>query len=349
MTELTSKEFDLLLAAFHRSPDAISAFRRWNEEIDWDGVIDPDVVSLLPTVCNNLRSLGFDHPLFARFLGVDRKTWVENQRVKGQLMEWIPQQCFADMVVLPSTSYLFDNSVRIPQYQQLLKFASKPEYASSIVQSLIKRDWVPEYQTKVPTRWIDGYVWGADHLSLRRETGERLSLTWRLEAWFGARWRDVWERSELGSFGNCSVRCLEKTDTMEFTLRQLPTNRPFRWLMQSLWLAKDEVHWIDLRSRFLEYPLSLDALSLLPVFEEIAQIDVLSESDLLTLRRSIQDRKPNPVHPLHWFRGAWARYRSSWPSGSSWLEVTKQTPGYVLGRWSRWKQSRRRRSSDQRS
>ena len=50
MTELTSKEFDLLLAAFHRSPDAIAAFRRWNEEIDWDGVIEPDVVSLLPTV-----------------------------------------------------------------------------------------------------------------------------------------------------------------------------------------------------------------------------------------------------------------------------------------------------------
>lgn len=78
---ISSRQGDLLDAAFLRHPEAAAAWRRWSAGVDWDGHLDHTSFALLPRVYRNLRSLGCDDPIFPRCKGIMHQAWLANQHL----------------------------------------------------------------------------------------------------------------------------------------------------------------------------------------------------------------------------------------------------------------------------
>lgn len=313
--------------------------------MDWNGEISPDVVRVLPSVCHNLRGLGYEHPLFPRFMGIDRKIWVENQKVKKYLTEWLPgfgKELGDDRVsflVLPPTSFIFDNALRYPVYRSHLRFAvSSAVDAARGIGALLDQGWIPNDGLVLPKRWLEGVVWGMDHLGMHRGEGEWLSLTWRTETWFGSRWKEVWEGAEEIRFGDKTVLVMGATDSMEFVLRQKGCGESFRWLTHVLMMQTKEVVWGELRARLRESPLRSEAAELVRLVEEITDFSILPEVGHpevgFTDGCGIQaDAGGARVRLLRRLKMAWKRFRGSLPEGTSGVRALGQFPGYVIARW----------------
>lgn len=361
MNSLTSREKDLLTAAFAKHSGAWDAFVRWNQEIDWSGAIAPEIVSVLPMVCHNLRSLGYEDPLFPRFLGIDRKVWLENQTVKKNLMEWLPDPRKVEMLALPPTECLLNNAVRFPQYRSHLRFAVQSSCdAVPVIRWLLGQGWIPNDGLFLPVRWLDGFVWGMDHLGMHRNDGEWLSVTWRMETWFGSRWNEIWNSAERVPLGDRTLRVMGATDSMEFLMRQPIFGKPFRWVAQILMRNSELVDWVKLRNEFERSPLRPEALRLTRMLQEIVAVPILSESDKSEMDQRIDDKissipvgnnggnnegNGRRIWPLTPLRMAWRRYRNAWPDGTHWISALGQLPGYLIGRLQVRRHSRRRNRS----
>ncbi len=68
----------LLKAALLKGQAALAAFAEWRKTLDLDA-LDFGSQRVLPLLSRNLRSLGVDDPIIARFKGVGRFSWYQNQ------------------------------------------------------------------------------------------------------------------------------------------------------------------------------------------------------------------------------------------------------------------------------
>lgn len=348
MKMLTTNEKDLLLAAFAKHAESWEAFCRWNAGVDWNGEISPEVVRVLPSVCRNLRGLGYEHPLFPRFMGIDRKIWVENQTVKKNLMKWLPGDRTSpgvgqvEFLALPPTSCLFDNELRYPLYRSHLRFAVHSAFdAVRGIRELLDQGWVPNNGLVLPKRWLEGVVWGMDHLGMHRGQGEWLSLTWRMETWFGNRWKEIWDSSESICLGGKTLRVMGATESMEFVIRQGVGGQPFRWLTHVMLRQNSEVDWEKVRRRLRESPLRAEAVELVRLVEEITDSTILPEDGLAGGVGGQLGASGEGTGLIKRWKMAWRRYRWSWPEGVSWFRAMGQFPGYVIGRWLEWNRLKR--------
>jgi hypothetical protein len=340
MKMITGSHKDLLLAAFSKHSGAWEAFHRWNAGVDWNGEISQEIVRVLPFICQNLRGLGYEHPLFPRFMGVERKIWVENQTVKKNLAEWLPgggggigedQVAF---LALPPTSFLFDNALRYPLYRSHLRFA----FYSAVdavrgIRALLDQGWVPNDGLILPKHWLEGVVWGMDHLGMHRGQGEWLSLTWRMETWFGSRWKEVWSGAESICLCDKLVRVMCATDSMEFLLRQTCGVESFRWLTNVLMMQTKGVAWDELRTRLRENPLRPDAAELVRLVGEFVDFSILPEAGHAGGWENQAAARVAGIGLIKRLKMAWRRFRSYWPQGVSGIRALGQFPGYVIGRW----------------
>jgi hypothetical protein len=83
MTSLWPDEAQLLLltAALGDGQDAVDAFDRWQQNIDFADHLDQASFRLLPQLHHNLKRLHHTDPLMIRFAGVFRYTWVSVQKL----------------------------------------------------------------------------------------------------------------------------------------------------------------------------------------------------------------------------------------------------------------------------
>jgi len=75
---LDKTEGDLLKAAVLPGVKAVSEWNRWRSEVPFED-IDPAVQRLLPLLYQNLTAFGVEESIIAKYKGVYRRTWVDNQ------------------------------------------------------------------------------------------------------------------------------------------------------------------------------------------------------------------------------------------------------------------------------
>ena len=76
---LSSADVDILRAALLDGEAAISAYRSWRRELDWDS-ISTAWQRIVPLLQHNMSRLGVKDPLMDRFRGVRRYFWATNLR-----------------------------------------------------------------------------------------------------------------------------------------------------------------------------------------------------------------------------------------------------------------------------
>ena len=80
----TETETLLLKAAISQGPEAIDAWRAWQQCVQWDD-IDHGSQRLLPMLHDNLRRLCVDDPVLSKYEGVKKRYWLQNRLLMHQL------------------------------------------------------------------------------------------------------------------------------------------------------------------------------------------------------------------------------------------------------------------------
>lgn len=333
---LAPLEIDLLKAAFQANSDAIAAWERWRDSVDWDGPIDPGAFVLLPRICRNLQAIGFDDPLFPRFKGIARQAWVGNQHLKAAIGGWGTAIPSVEFMALPPTSLLFADTATVTNQGRWFHFAVRPSQAAVAIRSLLRGGWKMT-KLRLPNSLLEGYVLGASHIPLELSDTDTLTLTWRLEHWFGDLVDEVWNESDSIAMGNHSVRFLCRTDAVTFMLRQPVGDDPFRWVSNVLSVATAPVDWPRVLPSLAMRPLSHECSKLLPTLTRFLEDGhTLTSSWQWPVFPSGHVPAAQPMRmrsPWSRWRQDWATYQSAWGNEYRLTKAIAQLPGYLMGRW----------------
>ena len=80
----------LLKAALLTDRSAVEAWRKWAAQEDFDN-LEYASVRLIPLLYQNLSNLGVKEPILARYKGVYKKFWFQNQLLFGRIQKILPQ------------------------------------------------------------------------------------------------------------------------------------------------------------------------------------------------------------------------------------------------------------------
>jgi hypothetical protein len=69
----------LLKAALFSGKDALDAWRKWHDKINWEEHLDQGSFRLLPLLYTNLHKHGVDDPVMGKLKGIYRNAWSKNQ------------------------------------------------------------------------------------------------------------------------------------------------------------------------------------------------------------------------------------------------------------------------------
>ncbi|MGZ8219134.1 hypothetical protein [Methylomagnum sp.] len=331
-------ESDLLLAAFLPHPDAPPAWERWRDSIDWDRHIDPEAFTLLPTAHRNLRGLGVDDKLFPRFKGIARHAWLVNQRRFAEVKDSLDECAHhgVELLWLPPVWRWLADPAAVLGHRHGLQWAVRPEQSAAAIQCLLRVGWRPS-QVRLPENQIPGYVLGAKHLVLKSPKGEAAMLTWGLEWWFGQRTPEVWRRAIPLVFGKQPTLGLDRTDALEFALRQASPDSALGGLADVLSIAAEPaaIDWQRLDNDLRRQPLPVERAAVLPLLKPFLDGWAVPVEAAHWCGERQPDPAPvaAPAPPLARCRQDWRRYCRAWGAQYRPATALLQLPGYLMGRW----------------
>lgn len=330
---------DLLTSAFLQDEAAVSAWRRWRDSVDWGAHLDPDAFALLPAVHRNLRRLGVDDPLFPRFKGIVRQSWLQNQRHIAALDATLTgcSRSRVEVLMLPPTSLWAIDPTAMVGPGQLHHWAVAPADAERAIRCLQETGWRSS-RIRLPPALLPGFVRGARHIFLEKSDDQRIVLTWGLEHWFDDRARRVWDRVRSVDLGAHAIRILDPTDALEFVVRRSVAGPWLRRMGEvlTIFAAGEGVEWDRLLGELRTRPLP-------PSWEEglrfLEPFLVDGAGALVQLDRYCGEWPPAVTDRAGgggWMARArqdWAAYRHSWGDEYRPTAALVQMPGYLMGRW----------------
>lgn len=342
---LTPAQEDLISAAFLRHPDAITAWQRWRDSVNWDDHLDHGGFALLPQVYRNLSQLGADDPLFPRLKGIGRQAWLTNQqliyKIKPILDAWQEVKLDAPLVLPPTQQLLHDSSALLNP-KAPLSFSVHPSQAEKAIGALLDIGCRP-HEVRLPAWSMTGYILGAHHLKLEWNSGVSLHLCWGVHGWLGKHVDELWATTYPGKLGRYPICTLSLADTLAFMLRQPITDRPFDALAEFLAYiaATDPVHLPSLQQAQWVNPPTADWRELFSIAQAIfrqwnVSLDISTRFILEPAAAPHGESRPLlPRRTLssQWLLSRWHEYRLELGKHhSAWMALL-QLPGYLMGRW----------------
>jgi hypothetical protein len=79
----------LLKAALFSGEDALEAWSKWRDAVDWEGHFEPGSFRLLPLLYNNLHKHGVDDSAMGKLKGIYRQAWSKNQTLFHEMAKVI--------------------------------------------------------------------------------------------------------------------------------------------------------------------------------------------------------------------------------------------------------------------
>ncbi len=334
---LTSAQTDLLTAAFLPDQDAIAAWVRWRDGVDWDGHLDHTSFMLLPLVYRNLNRLGVEDLLFPRFKGIIRQAWLANQRWTASIEPTLAA-CTNDgieVLILPPTQRILRDGSAVMNRQEPMSWAVRSTQAEPMISCLLSSGW-KSHEVRLPRWSLTGYVLGTRHLMLRHDTGQGLMLTWGMEWWFGDRTDAVWTGADHARLGRQPVRSLNAADALALTLREPISDQPFTRIADALLIADNgALNWRRLEDAVRHCPPASDWSSVLaplqPFFDSWGAPPQL-QSWFTTAPADSPPARPR-VTLLQRYRDDWGVYRMALGNHRGPTAALVQLPGYLMGRW----------------
>lgn len=255
---LSAQQQDWLLrAAFLEGDAAAAAWRAWNATIDWDSHLDVDAFRILPHLCQNLSHMAAE-PLLAKFRGIARKAWYNNQllfhaaapllarladeRVETRLVFGAPLAlCYYPEYVLGMGSE-FGIAVRAPQ-------------ARAAIEVLAQAGWTAAPPLKRQT--LTRYLAARDGHRFVNETGQSITLQWRIVP--GSDDSPLWDEARSAALQGTTVSVLDPTAQLFITLVVGPRPEFAGFLARALdtmlllRAAGNDIDWARLAARAREY------------------------------------------------------------------------------------------------
>ncbi|MCC7164296.1 MAG: nucleotidyltransferase family protein [Anaerolineae bacterium] len=220
-TAFNPGRFDLLLqACFLTDSRAIASFEQWNAKNNWDLHFNTDEYRLFPQLYRNLAALGLEHPLLAKFKGIARKAWYDNNLFFHRFAPTLRELCDATIPVLVLAGGAF--ALRYFKDHVLahtLGFGVlvPPQNARAAFEQLARAGWGP--QPNVSASALDASFSARYFHVLQRQNGDRMFLQWQLLPACPAEHADApfWERAQETVMDNVPAHILGPTDQLLHT------------------------------------------------------------------------------------------------------------------------------------
>jgi hypothetical protein len=328
---ISTRERDLLDAAFLARPEAAAAWRRWRAGVDWDGYLDHTSFALLPRAYRNLRAMGVEDTIFPRCKGIMHQAWLANRHLInacGPALDALTRAAVAP-VLLPPASVLTRDGTAVLDRGQPLCWGIAPDQALAAVRTLLDLDWTLE-GVRCPGWCLPGYVAGANHLALRPPEGACWLLTWGLDLWPGDRLLRA--AAEPRDIGGHRVLALAPKDALCYALWQPGGLNAFGLVAQLLTIAAV--------AEVRDWPEQAPGLpDLLPggwdaCMEQSQHLFAQWGAPAGFGRTvSVAPGAAAPRNPLRRLQADWRRCRVALNERAAPPAVLRQVPGYLLGRW----------------
>lgn len=220
-TDFNPERFELLQrACFLTDSSAIAAFEQWNTYNNWDDHFNLDEYRLFPQLYRNLSALGFDHPLMAKFKGIARKAWYNNNLFFHSFAPTVKELRDAKIPVLILAGGAF--ALRYYNDFQLAHTTGfgilvHPGDARATFQHLTRAGWRP--QPNLAAAVLDAYFNARYYHILQHQNGERIFLQWQLLPACPSENSDApfWERAQEITLDGVPALVLDPTDQLLHT------------------------------------------------------------------------------------------------------------------------------------
>lgn len=313
----TPAQLLVLHAALDPVPDALRAWRRWRQAVEFDDV-DHGSTRLLPLVYRNLGPDSFDAEVAGRLKGLYRLSWSRNQLIFKRAAAAIALLEGADIETLvlkgaslAALSYS-EVGVRPMDDVDVLVPIGRTEDAIAVLSAA---GWSPGHE--------DPLAWTAVHHSLGFASGDggNVDLHW-FSLWQPANDGPLWQASSPFELAGATTRAPCAADQLLLTCvhgtpwSPLP---PFRWIADAVAVirsAGDELEWERLVAEAARRRLTVATAAALAYLREefdaavpdyvIAGFEAAPAS---RHERAAFRAACRPDSPLRTLRMAWDRYR----------------------------------------
>jgi hypothetical protein len=313
----TPQQSLVLHAALDERPDALAAWRRWREAIDFDDV-DHGSTRLLPLVYRNLGPDSFDAEVAGRLKGLYRRSWSHNQLLF--------KRAAAALVVLADagieTLITKGASLAILSYADVgvrpmddVDVLVPVERTREAIAALTAAGWSPGHE--------DPLAWTQVHHSLgfSGPQGGEVDLHW-FALWQPARDEQLWQASVPMELGGLATRAPCAADQLLLSCvhgtpwSPLP---PFRWVADAATVIRssgEALEWDRFVAEAARRRLTVACAAALSYLREEFGLAV-PEAALVRLRKAPTSRHERaafraasrPDNPLRTVQMAWDRYR----------------------------------------
>lgn len=273
-TDFDPQRFELLLqACFLRGPNAVAAFEQWNSYNDWDDGFNTDEFRLFPQLYRNLVAQNFDHPLMAKFRGIARKAWYNNNLLFHRLASTLKELRDGGIPILVLGGAAFalrDYKDHVLSPSPGVGLFIHPHDARATFATLRQGGW--QSRPDLPANDIDAFFATRYFTYWQHPNGDRLFLQWQLLPDCPTKTNDstFWERAQEISVDGVPALVLDPTDQLllSCSLGSLPLGAPRPQRSSDVLLllsaASEEINWDQFLAHLQTQHIVFPAREILP-------------------------------------------------------------------------------------
>jgi hypothetical protein len=244
---LSTPNQDILLkAALFSGKDALEAWSKWRDAVDWERHLEPGSFRLLPLLYNNLHKHGVDDPAMGKLKGIYRNAWSKNQTLFYEMAKVIEllQNAGIKTMLLKGASlsllYYKNNGARPMADIDVLVPLKQARLANELLQ---KAGWT----SSLPLTELD-LIYG-HAIQLNNRSGKEFDLHWRpFNGCQDEYEKDFWDGALPVKISNVNSLAPNPTDMLfHVIIHGMAWNPipPIRWIADAITLINSTDYTID--------------------------------------------------------------------------------------------------------
>ena len=236
----------LLKAALLSGEEALDAWRKWQEKIDWEDHLDQGSFRLLPLIYTNLHKQGLDDPVMGKLKGIYRNAWSKNQTLfheMAKVIEYLQNAGIKTMLLKGaslSLNYYKNNGARPMADIDVLVPLKQARVACELLQ---KAGWT----SALPLTELD-LIYG-HAIQLNNRFNKEFDLHWRpFNGCPDAYEKDFWDGALPVKISNVDSLAPNPTDMLfHVIIHGMAWNPipPIRWIADAITLINSRDFTID--------------------------------------------------------------------------------------------------------
>jgi len=328
----------LLTAAFAARDEALSAWRHWERDSDWQVHVDFDSYLLLPRVYHNLgkgdAEGSVEDALFGRLKGVIRQNWVNNTRRLAMLKALTDSNSLPPehLLLLPPFSLIYQDRSTAFSHELPALWLPHRSDLPLLTQGLREGGWVTPGK-HIPQWCLDGFAAATSSLTWEHSEHGLLRIDWAASG-DDTPWQPGGGCMTM-ALGDLPLHGLCPADTVGYLLLAPGLGSPFRRCARAMLYLQNtgnEESWRRLLKELHAEasPLLAAAIALSPpgIPRAVATEDTPSAEPPYS---AVAGSGRLPFFQKQ--RQHWHGLRDDMGVGAGTLKTLQALPGYLMGKW----------------